>query len=126
MNSIDRINFVRSNFISDEEMWNRIKDQVKILIDAGYIVTIYQSSEYNGSISIGYVIDNPNSGKPFPYFLTKDEVTQVVEYKRKKLLKEYKDKMEFLLNNSSLNFENKEGDDYDEEEDEDKEPHYDA
>ena len=55
----------------EEELWNSVRDQLKLLLNSGYIATV-RLDETN-IVVIDYNYDDESFGSPMPYWLYPEE-----------------------------------------------------
>lgn len=96
MNIVNRILFTKERF--GDELYIKVAQQVKILIEAGNLCTIFSPDDNPDVVIIEHVSANPLSLQPYPYYLFPDEANYVSIYIAKKNLKQYESEALDLAN----------------------------
>lgn len=91
MHQVNKIMFTKEKF--GNELYIKIAQQLQILIEAGYLCTVYSTDETFEFVVIEHVSSNPLNCQPYPYYLYPDEVTYVSLYIGKKKVKELDDEI---------------------------------
>lgn len=77
---MSRIVFDRDNYSSESEFENEIKKAIKVLLDAGYIMTVkYDAGDKKmGIVVVDYSYQNQELGCRYPYWLSPEEFESVI------------------------------------------------
>lgn len=81
MNKVNEIVICRSNFKSQEEFENSIRDAVMLLLKNDYIMTIRYDEPGLGIVAIEYNYANREYGDIYPHWLTPEEEDLVLSSK---------------------------------------------
>lgn len=73
MKDVNRITLCRDDYGSDEGLFDAVKDAVKLLLDAGYIMTVRYDDKGCGIICIDYNYADQSYGCHYPYWLSPEE-----------------------------------------------------
>lgn len=84
MTQTNMITFKRKDYQNDTLLYAKVAQQIQILMEGGYICTIFDADEKGGSIVIEFEPKNPLLGTPYPFWLTPDEVQMLAEYQSRK------------------------------------------
>jgi len=84
MANTNSIIFSRRDYSNDTILFAKVAAQIQLLMEGGYICTIFNQSEKDMSIVIEFEPKNPLMGTPYPIWLLPDEIHALGEYQRKK------------------------------------------
>lgn len=73
MNDVNRLTLCKEDYDSEDELFETLKNAVKLLIDAGYIMTIRYDDKGLGIICIDYDYADQSYGCHYPYWLSPEE-----------------------------------------------------
>ena len=96
MNNVNKILFTKERF--GDELYIKVSQQIKILIEAGNICTVFSPDDNSDVVIIEHVSANSLSLQPYPYYLFPDEANYVSIYIAKKNLKQYESEALDLAN----------------------------
>lgn len=73
MNQVSNIIISRKDFKHDEELYDRVAQQIRLLLEAGYVIVAEDVEERGGTIVIQYAPANAGKEFPRPYWLMTNE-----------------------------------------------------
>lgn len=104
----NKIIFHKRQFNSIAELYLKVAQQLQILVESGYICTLYDGDDGKGLVVLEYNLADNSLGTPIPVWLLPDEIAYVERYQQQKYIAELREELESLDN------------------EDDGEPHYDA
>lgn len=77
---MNRLVICKSNYSSEDEFENEIKKAIKVLLDAGYIMTVkYDAGDKEmGIVVIDYNYEDLELGTRYPYWLSPEESESII------------------------------------------------
>lgn len=74
---MNNITLSQKNYATEEEFFNAISAAVKVLLQAGYIMTVRYDEPGLGIVCIEFDHDERSLGGAYPYWLLPEEIEQV-------------------------------------------------
>lgn len=81
MKDVNQLVLCRDDYDSTEELFEAVKNAVRLLLDAGYIMTVRYDEKGLGIISIEYNYADQSYGSHYPYWLSPEEA-DTIDYGR--------------------------------------------
>lgn len=78
---MNNITLSQKNYATEEEFFNAISTAVKLLLQAGYIMTVRYDEPGLGIVCIEFENEDRRMGAPYPYWLTNEEQELVDDYR---------------------------------------------
>lgn len=78
MNKVNRLVLCKEDYKDSIEFENEIKNAIKLLLNANYIMTIYYDEKEYGIVVIDYNYANKEYGDRYPYWLYPEEEESVI------------------------------------------------
>ena len=79
MNPVSNVVISRKDFKSDEELYLKVFQQIRLLLEAGYVIVAEDVEERGGTIVIQYSPANAGKNMPRPYWLVDNECVAAME-----------------------------------------------
>ena len=74
MNPVNRIVFSRREYPDKSELYAAVAQQIRFLLESGYVLVANKEDEVGDGIAIDYVMARHDDDWPRPYWLMKNEM----------------------------------------------------
>lgn len=79
MNPVSNVVISRKDFKTDEELYTKVAQQIRLLLEAGYVIIAEDIEERGGTIVIQYSPADAGKNMPRPYWLLDNECVAAME-----------------------------------------------
>ena len=79
MNPVSNIVISRKDFKKDDELYLKVAEQIRLLLEAGYVIVAEDVEDRGGTIVIQYSPANAGKNMPRPYWLVDNECVAAME-----------------------------------------------
>lgn len=95
--TVNRIVFIKRHYRTLEDLYTRVSDQVRLLMETGYVCVIFEVNAAEGAVIVEFNPNAKNEELQHPYWLFPDEVEYLSEYQRDVEIEQHKDELNKLL-----------------------------
>lgn len=94
--TVNRIVFIKRHYRTLEDLYTRVSDQVRLLMETGYVCVIFEVNVAEGAVIIEFNPNAKNEELQHPYWLFPDEIEHLSAYQREVEIEEHKDALSEL------------------------------